>query len=416
MNELALGRPALAPARAQLDTSRFPARARAVLRLLERVQHGSLDLVFPDGQQRHFGAGPPSTQLRLSNWSALDATLRHGDIGFAESYVDGAWTSPDLVGLLRFFVRNRRAAEAAIYGSRWGNVLYRLRHLLRANKRAQARRNIHAHYDLGNAFYALWLDPTMSYSSALLAPETEAAGTVPDEAALVAGQHAKYARVLAELQLDAPSEILEIGCGWGGFAEIAARAGHRVTGLTLSTEQLAYAQTRLASQGLLAQLACRDYRDERRRYDAIASIEMVEAVGERYWPKYFATLWRCLKPGGRACIQSIVIDDALFARYRRGTDFIQQYIFPGGMLPSTTAFEAQARAAGLEVVARHAFGHSYALTLAAWRTRFVAQLAAVRALGFDERFVRLWTFYLAYCEAAFAEGSTDVVQFTLVRP
>ena len=415
MNELALVRPALPPARAQLDTSRFPARGRAVLRLLERVEHGSIDLVFPDGQQRHFGAGPPSTQLRVADWSALDATVRHGDIGFAESYVDGAWTSPDLVALLRFFVRNRRAAEAAIYGSRWGNLFYRLRHLLRANTRTQARRNIHAHYDLGNAFYALWLDPTMSYSSALLPPQAEAAGAVPDEAALVAGQHAKYARVLAELRLEAPADILEIGCGWGGFAETAARAGHRVTGLTLSTEQLAYAQARLASQGLHAQLARRDYRDEQRRYDAIASIEMVEAVGERYWPRYFATLRHRLKPGGRACIQSIVIDDALFARYRRGTDFIQQYIFPGGMLPSICAFEAQARAAGLEVVARHAFGRSYALTLAAWRTRFEAQLAAVRALGFDERFVRLWTFYLAYCEAAFAEGNTDVVQFTLVR-
>jgi cyclopropane-fatty-acyl-phospholipid synthase len=385
------------------------------LRMLERIQHGSLDVAFPDGQQRHFGAGAPCADLRLKDWTPLTATLRHGDIGFAETYVVGAWTTGDLVGLLRFVLRNRRAAEGAIYGSTLGTLLHRLRHWLRRNTRAQAKRNIHAHYDLGNAFYALWLDPTMSYSSALFPAAVQAAGPAPGVDALVAGQHAKYARVMAQLQLDAPAEILEIGCGWGGFAATAARAGHRVTGLTLSAAQLEYAQTHLAAQALRARLLLRDYRDEGGRYDAIASIEMVEAVGERYWPTYFAMLRRCLKPGGRACVQSIVIDDALFARYRRGTDFIQQYVFPGGMLPSPSAFAAQAHAAGLEIVARHAFGRSYALTVAAWRERFTAQLAAVRALGFDEHFIRLWTFYLAYCEAAFAEGNTDVVQFTLVR-
>jgi len=417
VNELAFAAPAkaLVPARPALDTSRFPASARAALRMLERVEHGSLDVVFPDGQQYRVGRAAAAAELRLADWTPVEATLRHGDIGFAESYVAGGWSTPDLVRLLRFFVRNRRATEAAIYGSVWGNVLHRLRHLLRTNTRAQARRNIHAHYDLGNAFYALWLDPTMSYSSALFAPTVTAAGAVPDEAALVRGQHAKYARVLDELQLDQPGDVLEIGCGWGGFAEAAARGGHRVTGLTLSPAQLAYAKERLAAQHLPARLLRQDYRDEHGRYDAIASIEMVEAVGERYWPQYFATLHRCLKPGGRACVQSIVIDDALFERYRRGTDFIQQCIFPGGMLPSRTAFEAKARAAGLDVVSCLVFGRSYAQTLAAWRERFSRQLNGVRSLGFDERFVRLWTFYLAYCEAAFAEGNTDVVQYTLVR-
>jgi cyclopropane-fatty-acyl-phospholipid synthase len=235
------------------------------------------------------------------------------------------------------------------------------------------------------------------------------------EDALAAAQRAKYARVLDALELAPGARILEIGCGWGGFAEVAARAGHAVTGLTLSPAQLDYARARLRSQRLAADLRLQDYRDEHGVFDGIASIEMFEAVGAAYWPAYFATLARCLKPGKRACIQTIVIDEALFERYRRGTDFIQQYIFPGGMLPSPRAFEEHAQRAGLQIVASMRFGRDYAITLASWRARFTARLDAVRALGFDERFIRLWTFYLAYCEAAFAEGNTDVIQYTLLR-
>jgi cyclopropane-fatty-acyl-phospholipid synthase len=402
-------------ARAGLDTARFPADARLALRLLERMRHGRLDVTFPDGQHAYFGdlRSTERADLQLGNWNLIRAALRSGDIGFAESYIDGDWGTRDLVRLLEFFIANRAAAEEVIYGSFIGRIAYRLRHLLNRNTRAQARRNIHAHYDLGNAFYALWLDPTMTYSSALFAQRADP-HAVASPTELIAAQHAKYARVLDELELPAHAQLLEIGCGWGGLAEAAARRGHAVTGLTLSTEQLAHAQARLAQGGFAADLRLEDYRDHRGRYDGIASIEMFEAVGEAYWSSYFATLRRCLKPGARACLQTIVIDDALFERYRRGTDFIQQYIFPGGMLPSPAAFRSQAHAAGLDVVNEHRFGGDYARTLATWRASFLARLDDVRALGFDQRFVRIWDFYLAYCEAAFARENTDVIQYTLV--
>lgn len=395
------------------DISGYPAAARVALRMLARLEHGTLDLTLPDGRRARFGRGAPTAQLTLRDWTPVEAALRSGDIGFAETYIDGAWSSDDPVALLRLFIRNRAAAEAVIYGSFWGGLMHRLAHWLKRNTRAQAKRNIHAHYDLGNAFYELWLDPTMTYSSALFAGPQ---GDAPPEAdELAAAQRAKYARVLRQLRLAPGSRVLEIGCGWGGFAEAAARAGHAVKGLTLSPAQLQFAHARLARQGLRAEFVLQDYRDERDAYDGIASIEMFEAVGEAYWPAYFAALARCLKPGARACVQTIEIADALFERYRRGTDFIQQYIFPGGMLPSPAAFRAHAQRAGLRIVDAFSFGAHYARTLAAWRARFLAQLEAVRALGFDQRFVRTWHFYLAYCEAAFAEGNTDVTQYTLER-
>jgi cyclopropane-fatty-acyl-phospholipid synthase len=411
MNELAL--PFDPPS---IDPSRYPAHARFALRLLARMKHGRLDVRFPDGQRAVYGASnaEPRADLRLANWKAFGAALASGDIGFAESYIAGDWSTSDIGQLLAYFIRNREAAEDVVYGSFLGRLVYRLRHLANRNTKSRARRNIHAHYDLGNDFYALWLDPTMTYSSALFA--RSASPHVPaDDTELIDAQHAKYQRVLAELALPPQSRVLELGCGWGGFAETAARAGHEVTGLTLSTEQLGYARARLADAGLAAELRLQDYRDVGGSYDGIASIEMFEAVGEAYWPSFFAALNRCLVPGGRACVQSIVIADALFERYRRGTDFIQQYIFPGGMLPSPSAFRAQAARAGLQIVAEHAFGADYARTLASWRQRFLARLDAVRALGFDERFIRIWDFYLGYCEAAFACGNTDVIQFTLVR-
>jgi len=392
-----------------------PAAARAVLALLRRLQVGTLDLQLPDGSLLHFGRarpGAPAASLRLQNWQLCQAALRHGDIGVAESYIAGDWTTPDLAALLRLALANRTVIERLVYGTWWGNLLHRLRHGLRRNSRAGSRRNIHAHYDLGNAFYRLWLDPTMTYSSAWFAGDR-----TQDTAS---AQRAKMQRALHEAGVQPGSRLLEIGCGWGGLAECAARDfGAQVTGLTLSAEQLAFGRQRLADAGLAgrAELRFQDYRDlADGPYDAIVSIEMFEAVGRAYWPDFFRTVHARLRPGGRACIQTITIDDALFDRYVGGTDFIQQYIFPGGLLPSPAAFRAAARAAGLEVVRELAFGGDYAETLRRWRHDFLRQEAQVRGQGFDTRFLRTWEFYLAYCEAGFDSGATDVLQFTLRRP
>ena len=391
--------------------SREPAAAtrssRLVLRLLERIEHGELAMTMPDGRQLRFGRGLPAASMRLRNWSVFDAAIRSGDIGLAETFIAGDWSTDSLADLLSLFVANRAAIEHAVYGNWLGRLAYRIRHLLNRNTRAGSRRNIHAHYDLGNSFYRLWLDEGMTYSSALF--DGDARRT------LAGAQHAKYARIADALALPEGANVLEIGCGWGAFAELAAQRGLSVTGLTLSTEQLDWARARIGQAGLehRARFALRDYRDETGRYDGIVSIEMFEAVGENYWRSYFETLRRCLNPGGRALVQTITIDESLFDRYRSGTDFIQQYVFPGGMLPSASRFAKLAEEAGLRVVERFAFGGEYARTLQHWRERFAASLPAVRALGFDTAFVRTWEFYLAYCEAAFRHRNTDVVQFTL---
>ena len=393
-----------------------PASARAVFRLLQQLQVGTLDVQMPDGSMTHFGHatahGEPRAALRLHDWSVCSAALKSGDIGFAESYIAGGWTSPDLVALLQLFIANRDAIDKMIYGTWWGRLAYRVKHLLNRNSRRGSAKNIHAHYDIGNSFYREWLDETMNYSSALF--EGDRSQPMPQ------AQHAKVRRALRECGVQPGQRVLEIGCGWGALAEMAAAEfGARVTGVTLSTEQLEYAQQRLARAGVAAQadLRLQDYRDiDDGPFDAIASIEMFEAVGREYWGGYFATLREQLKPGGRACIQSITIRDDLFERYVRGTDFIQQYIFPGGLLPSREAFRAEAAKAGLELVNELPFGADYAETLRRWRLRFLAQDVQVRQLGFDTRFMRIWEFYLAYCEAAFAAGNTDVVQFTLRRP
>ena len=388
-----------------------PLSARPVLRLLERLTHGSLDVQLPDGSQLHFGhGGELRAAIRLLDWKVCTAALRSGDIGFAETYIAGDWTTPDLAALLRLFIANREALEDVVYGRWWGALLYRVRHLLNRNSRRGSRRNIHAHYDLGNEFYRLWLDPTMNYSSAWF--EGNPAGD------LEAAQWAKVRRALSACGVRPGDRVLEVGCGWGALAECAAREfGAPVTGVTLSPEQLAWGRRRLAEAGLPGELRLQDYRDiDDGPYDAVLSIEMFEAVGRDYWPGWFAMLNRQLKPGGRACIQTITIRDDLFERYVRSTDFIQQYIFPGGLLPSPQAFRAAAAQAGLEVIDELSFGADYAETLRRWRERFQAEDARVRQLGFDTRFMRTWEFYLAYCEAAFTAGNTGVMQFTLRRP
>ena len=390
-----------------------PAAARTALKLLQRLQHGHLTVQLPDGTLQHFGqGGGPSAAITLKNWNVCSAALRSGDIGFAESYIAGDWTTPHLTDLLKLFIANRQQVEGVIYGTWAGRLLYHVKHLLNRNTRANSQKNIHAHYDLGNAFYTLWLDDTMNYSSAWF--EGDVTGD------LRAAQHAKVRRALRMADVQPGDRVLEIGCGWGALAEMATTEFMAsLTGVTLSTEQLAFAQQRMVQHGVEkhADLRLQDYRDVNDGpYDAICSIEMVEAVGREYWPTYFQAVHRLLKPGGRACIQTITIDDALFERYLKSTDFIQQYIFPGGCLPSPGAFRAQAQAAGLEVVDELAFGPDYAETLAQWRTRFLKAEAEVLALGFDQRFLRIWEFYLAYCEAAFAEGNTSVMQFTLRKP
>lgn len=396
-----------------------PAAARTVLRLLQRLRHGSLNLQLPDGSTRRFGArtdARPRTDatLRLHNWKACAAALRSGDIGFAESYIAGDWSTPDMVALLDLLLRNRAYVEDVIYGSWAGRLLYRIKHLLHRNTRHNSRKNIHAHYDLGNAFYELWLDDSMNYSSAWFNGN-------PDQP-LRDAQDAKVRRTLRMAGVQAGDRVLEIGCGWGALAEMASLEFQAsVTGVTLSTEQLTFAQQRLQRLDASANLRLQDYRDigsaaGEAPFDAICSIEMVEAVGREYWPTYFQSLHRLLKPGARACVQSIVIQDDLFERYIASTDFIQQYIFPGGCLPCPREFRREATAAGLDVVDEFNFGADYAETLRRWRDKFLRARQQVLALGFDEKFIRTWEFYLCSCEAAFALGNVDVMQFTLRKP
>ena len=389
-----------------------PAAAQAVMKLLHNLSVGHLTVHLPDGSQRTFGPHcGPHASIVFHNWNVCSAALKSGDIGFAESYIAGDWSSPDLVALLNLFVANRKTMDEVIFGSWWGRLAYRIKHLLNRNTKSNSRKNIHAHYDLGNAFYQLWLDETMNYSSALFEGNTQQS--------LPQAQHAKVRRALSMAGVQPGHRVLEIGCGWGALAEKgAAEFGAHMTGVTLSTEQLAYAQDRLARMGLSerADLRLQDYRDiADEPFDAICSIEMIEAVGKEYWPTYFETVNRLLKPGGRACIQAITIRNDLFDRYLKSTDFIQQYIFPGGCLLSPQVVEQQAAQAGLKVVDSLAFGKDYGLTCKLWRERFLAQREAVLALGFDERFMRIWEFYLAYCEAGFETGDIDVVQFTLSK-
>ena len=395
----------------------MPGSARLIVKMLEKLSVGSLTVRFPDGRSQRFGDGTPHAEIALANWKVCDAALKSGDIGFGETYIAGDWTTPDLLALMNVMVANRNAIEAVFHGTWWGRLLYRVRHVMRRNTRTGSKKNIHAHYDIGNDFYRLWLDASMTYSSALFGDGLDAASasTRADFAALPAAQKAKYERVLDQLALAPGATVLEIGCGWAGFAETAARRGHPVTALTLSREQLGLGEARMKEQGLdgAVRIEIRDYRDAEGQYDGIASIEMFEAVGEKYWAGYFDCLKRRLKPGGRATVQTITIADHLFADYRKSSDFIQQYVFPGGMLPSVPVFEAAVQASGLRVVDRFAFGQDYARTLAAWLGQFTDRERDVRAAGFDTAFVRTWSFYLAYCAAAFRYRNTDVMQFTL---
>ena len=376
---------------------------RLVFELLEKLQGGLLEIRLPGGASALFGNGDHGVTMQVHDEAMFGQVLARGDIGLAEAYLDGHWDSPDITGLLRLLAANHAQLKRAVYGSWRGMIAARVRHWLNGNSRSGSKRNIMAHYDLGNDFYKLWLDPSMSYSSAVY---REA-----DDGSLETAQHAKYRRILNCLKAAPGQNVLEIGCGWGGFAEMAVQEGLQTTGLTLSPAQLAWAQKRVPS----ADLRLQDYRDLNEQFDHVVSIEMFEAVGECWWPTYFKTLAKSLKSEGRAVVQSITIRDDIFPEYRRSTDFIQQYIFPGGMLPSRSVFRAEAAKQGLVVRNEYAFGLDYAKTLAEWRHAFEANWPEIRKLGFDEPFRRLWRMYLCYCEAGFLAGNIDVVQFELAH-
>lgn len=391
------------------DFRGLPASVKFVFLLLNRLSQGHLQVALPDGRVFEFGTttSEGASVIKVHDLKFFKRVLRHGSMSFAETYMDGDWSTPDLAKLLTMLNRNMTDISEAIDRNRFTNLLNRLIHILRPNTRAGSKRNIHAHYDLGNEFYSLWLDNTMTYSSALFRDSQQS---------LRDAQNAKY-RALAESANIGPDDhVLEIGCGWGGFAEYAAREiGCKVTGITISNEQLAYARNRIAMAGLTDKVdfQFRDYRDVAEQYDKIVSIEMFEAVGESYWPTYFAQVKNLLKPGGRAGLQIITIANERFAAYRKKADFIQRYIFPGGMLPSPEKLDEAFDTAGLKLAHREDFALDYARTLAEWHDKFLKVWPEVEALGFDTRFKQMWRYYLAYCEAGFRTHSIDVSHFTL---
>jgi len=388
-----------------------PAAMKILSLLLRNVKFGQIQLALPDGEILTFGEKSPvgPAVLKVYNMAFFNRTLRQGAMGFAESYMDGEWSSPDLAKLLILLNSNMTMLQQSIGKNRFTQWINRTIHILRPNTREGAKRNIHAHYDLGNEFYALWLDATMTYSSALFRDSQQ---TLRD------AQNEKYRALAVSTDIGPNDHVLEIGCGWGGFAEFVAREiGCKVTGITISNEQLAFAKNRIAMAGLQDKVDFKfcDYRDLTEKYDRIVSIEMFEAVGESYWPTYFDKVHGCLKPGGKAGLQIITIAKERFASYRKKTDFIQRYIFPGGMLPSPEGLDTEFANADLKLVAREDFAADYARTLAEWRHRFLGVWPEVQALGFDARFRKMWEYYLAYCEAGFATRSIDVSHFTLMR-
>ena len=394
-------------------TEGLPQRGKMALAALLDMHYGELHAVMPNGKQmRVVGREPgPAAHVRMHNWNLVTKSLWGATIGVAESYIDGDWESDDPTAFMELFTVNMETGDAVAGAPNTiFNMFERLRHWLRSNTRFGSKRNIAAHYDLGNAFYEKWLDPSMTYSSALF-------GKGAND--LESAQMAKYRRLARAAGIEPGHEVLEIGCGWGGLSEFLAREiGCKVTALTISKEQFLYARARMARLGLDDRVTVKlqDYRDEKNLYDRIVSVEMFEAVGEKYWATYFAKLRDCLKAGGRAGLQAISIAEDSYEAYRRRPDFIQRYIFPGGMLPTVAIMEQLGRDAGLQLKDNFPFRLDYARTLAEWRQRFNAAWGAIAPLGFDERFRRMWEFYLHYCEAGFRAGNTDVHQLIYQKP
>jgi len=409
------GEIAIRNARDALSVAGLGRLMRLLLALGTRLRYGGASVDMPDGRRFIIRAPEPGPHAHLvvRNPRVARRLLLGGTIGFAESFMDGDWDTPDLTALLAMAAKNEDVFDPRLlHGKPVAKLANRLLHLLRGNSRRGSRRNIAYHYDLGNAFYGRWLDPSMTYSSAIFAADGA------DGETLQQAQRRKYARIAEIGRFQPGQEVLEIGCGWGGFAEFAAaEVGCRVTAITVSREQHAYAERRIHEAGLAerVKVVLRDYRDMEGRFDRIASIEMLEAVGEKYWPVYFRRLHDNLTEGGVAALQVITIGERFYDAYRRGTDFIQRYIFPGGMLPSPSVLRAEVERAGLLWQQDDGFGLDYARTLELWRERFRTEWPAIHGLGYDERFRRMWEYYLSYCEAGFLTETIDVKQIALAR-
>lgn len=372
------------------------------LAALEQIEFGAITVTTPDGQVHAFNGTKPGAQAQFNihDWRVVGALIRHGDIALAEAYRDGLWDSPDPTQLFSFALQNQAALDSYICGDALGKFASRLAYFFTRNTERGSKKNIHAHYDLGNDFYALWLDPSMTYSAAIFGHEHET---------LEAAQTRKYDRMID--RINPSGSLLEIGCGWGGFAERALQRGdYGIKGLTISEAQHQFASQRVGNNAVIA---LEDYRRQTGAYDQIVSIEMFEAVGEKFWPVYFSTLKSLLAANGKVMVQSITIAEDAFARYRTSGDAIRTFIFPGGMLPSPSRFREESAKAGLRVTDEFAFGQDYALTLTHWLASFDARISAVRAMGFDEKFIRMWRFYLTCCIASFRHGRTNVMQWGL---
>lgn len=393
----------------QADLPRYFA---SVFDIMTRLERGRVDFRLPDGRVFRAEGREPGQAVALSihNADCFARLIREGDLGFSDAYLEGWWTVSDLQTFMDILVDGNDDVFMGFPGMGLVRFYERMRHWMNRNSRNHARKNISYHYDLGNDFYAKWLDDTMTYSSALFrAGQND----------LADAQRAKYASLIDQMGVGPGDHVLEIGCGWGGFAEFAAaERGLKVRGLTISRQQHDFAAERMRRRGLddRVEIVMRDYRDEKGIYDGVASIEMFEAVGEKYWPRYFDTVRERLKPGARATLQIITIANRHFARYRKEVDFIQKYIFPGGMLPSPAAISAQVRKAGLKLSHSREFGDSYSRTLRRWHQTFNEAWDEIAEMGFDERFRRMWNFYLTSCAASFRSGNCDVTQLTLIRP